>query len=321
MKKYGRYILAFLFVVLIGQIVLFSPQRVDREVEDKTEAPMPADVEQSMQGVHLIETSQGKKEWELWADKAVSLKDKDSWSLEKVKATFFGDNGVEFNVVGKTGSVDTKTKDMTVDGDVVTRSSNGYVFRTESVVYQSSTRYLESPGAVEMQGPKDDNGHAMTLKGGKLNAALNDAQIHILNDVRAEKTVKGNKRMTIHSQDSEFSGKQNMAKFRGNVVIDMDSMRITGPEADFKFDPTTDSLKAVDVQGGVKVSDLNKWATSDNVRVLFDEDKYVFQGNPKVVQNDDVLRGEEIIFLDGGKRVKVNKVRARVDEKRLNGDK
>jgi len=36
-----------------------------------------------------------------------------------------------------------------------------------------------------------------------------------------------------------------------------------------------------------------------------------------VVQNNDELRGEEIVFLDGGKRVQVQRARAKVDEKRL----
>jgi lipopolysaccharide export system protein LptA len=69
--------------------------------------------------------------------------------------------------------------------------------------------------------------------------------------------------------------------------------------------------------GGARVSDADKWATAQNVMVDFEKDRFIFRGHPRVVQNNDDLRGEEIVFLDGGKRVRVKGARARVDEKKL----
>ena len=69
--------------------------------------------------------------------------------------------------------------------------------------------------------------------------------------------------------------------------------------------------------GGAKVSDADKWATAQNVRVDFESNRFVFRGNPRVMQSGDELRGEEIVFLDGGRRVQVKSARARVDEKRM----
>jgi lipopolysaccharide export system protein LptA len=102
-----------------------------------------------------------------------------------------------------------------------------------------------------------------------------------------------------------------------DVVLDMDSMRITGPEAKFEYDPKSDAVKSVYVSGGARVSDTDKWATAQNLSVDFQSNKFVFRGNPRVVQNNDELRGEEIVFLDGGKRVQVQRARANVDEKRM----
>jgi lipopolysaccharide export system protein LptA len=53
------------------------------------------------------------------------------------------------------------------------------------------------------------------------------------------------------------------------------------------------------------------------VKVDFESNRFVFRGNPRVVQNNDELRGDEIVFLDGGKRVQVKSARAKVDQKRL----
>ncbi|MNY67067.1 hypothetical protein D3C86_2045840 [compost metagenome] len=65
----------------------------------------------------------------------------------------------------------------------------------------------------------------------------------------------------------------------------------------------------------MKVSDMDKYATSDSVNLDLLADKYTFKGKPKVIQNNDELSGEEIIFLDGGKKVKVEKVRAKMEKK------
>jgi lipopolysaccharide export system protein LptA len=77
----------------------------------------------------------------------------------------------------------------------------------------------------------------------------------------------------------------------------------------------------VEFTGGARVSDSEKWATAQNLNVDFDSNRFIFRGNPRVVQNNDELRGEEIIFLDGGKQVQVRSARAKVDEKRLQKDK
>jgi lipopolysaccharide export system protein LptA len=121
----------------------------------------------------------------------------------------------------------------------------------------------------------------------------------------------------IKSHRSVFSGKDKAARFYDDVVLDLDSMRITGPEARFDYDNKTDTIKSVYVSGGARVSDADKWATSQNLSVDFVTNKFIFRGNPRVVQNNDELRGEEIIFLNGGKQVQVQQARAKVDERRL----
>ena len=123
--------------------------------------------------------------------------------------------------------------------------------------------------------------------------------------------------MTIESDRAEFSGQSHKARFLGNVIIDLGTLRVTGPEAEFAFGGESEEVKSVLIKGGVKVSDVDKWATSQQVAVHFDENRYVFKGSPRLVQNRDELRGEEIVFLDGGKIVKVYNAKAKVDKKHL----
>jgi LPS export ABC transporter protein LptC len=328
----NRIVQVFLSVALLAlvvQIVLIAPRQIrDSESRaalmptpefDRTQGPAgnPNGVDQSMGAMHMIETQEGRKEWELWSDKAISLKAQDILELESVKAIFFSDNGVEFTVTGEKGTVQTKTKNLSVEGNVITRTSNGYTFKTHSVDYESKFRQLKTVDHVEMFGPKDSQGNSLHLTGIGMDASLIRSTMEVQNDVKGEMTLEDGRIAYIKSHRSLFTAKDKTAKFYDDVVLDLDSMRITGPVANFAYDPKADQVRSVVVEGGARVSDIDKWATAQNVSVDFESNKFVFRGSPRVVQNNDELIGDEIIFLNGGKQVQVERARAKVDEKRL----
>jgi lipopolysaccharide export system protein LptA len=91
-------------------------------------------------------------------------------------------------------------------------------------------------------------------------------------------------------------------------------MKLEGPEANFIYGNTENILKNIKVIGGVKVSDLTKYATSEMVNFDPALNKFIFSGRPRLVQNNDEITGDEIIFVDGGKRVQVNKMKAKVEK-------
>lgn len=315
-------------LVLMVQVVLIAPSQIrdsdskaavlpTAEVRLNRASPGDGQIDQAINDMHMIETQEGRKEWELWSDKATSFKTKDMMELEKVRTVFFSDGGVTFTVTGNKGIVQTKAKDLRIEGDVVTRSSNGYVFRTEILEYDSRTRQLKTTAPVEMIGPRDSDGHSLRLSGVGMEASLEKGTMYVISEVKAEKTLDRGRKAFIRSQKAEFNGRDKSARFLGEVVLDMDSMRITGPDARFDYDSKTDAIKSVNFTGGARVSDADKWATSQSLKVNFEDNRFIFRGNPRVVQNNDELRGEEIIFLDGGKRVQVKSARAKVDEKKL----
>jgi LPS export ABC transporter protein LptC len=319
-SRYGKLLLAGLFIFLVVEVVLIAPTTIQEGEKEPLIGPVEQDVstvDQIMEGAHLVGVVDGRQDWELWSKEAVSQKLKDTWSLNEVKALFFGKDGTQFRVTGDKGEVQTARKDMKVEGQVLIRSSNGYTFKTQTMQYSSQDKRLVSPDFVEMIGPRDEDGHAMSLRGTQLKADMTNSLMEIGKDVQAEKTLADGRRVSIRSQRARFSGKSKLAQFIGDVVIDFENMRITGPEAEFQYDSQNKIVESMYVNGGVRVSDQDKWATSQNVKVDFNKDQYTFKGSPRVVQNNDELRGREIIFLNGGKRVKVLGARARVDESRL----
>jgi LPS export ABC transporter protein LptC len=312
-----------LFGIVI-QVIVIAPHAV--KDHQSTPSPAPAvqapstgapkeNVDQSIQGMHMIEAQQGGKEWELWSEKADRLKEKELLKLSKVKIIFFAKSGVTFNVTGEKGTVEVKTKNLRIEGDVVTKSSNGYTFTTEYLDYDSEKKSLKTESAVEMLGPADKRGPGLKLSGRGMVAQMQEGSMEILNSVHAEKTFSSRK-VDIRSHRAFFTAHDRSARFLGDTILDFATMRITGPEARFDYDAKTDEVRTLTVLGA-KVSDTDKWATADNLKMDFDTNKYIFRGHPRVVQNSDELIGDEIVFLDGGKRVQVHRARAKMDEKRM----
>ena len=323
MRKISQYLIGFLFVLLIVEMVLVSPsdlkdpKSASNPVAMSATGALSGDVEQIMQGVHVIESKNESKEWELWADSAIGFKMQAELALQKVKAHFFSNSGVSFEVLGETGAVATENQSMRVEGGVVTTSSNGYTFKTSSLKYNSVDRSLSSPSKVQVLGPKDKTGRNLSITAGEMAADLDLGVVLIYNDVKARKTVRVDKKMQVSSDKAQLSGHDSSVRFTGNVIIDLDGVRIIGPDALFKYNSENDQLTSIDLEGGVRVSDFNKWATSEKLSIDLAKNEFVFDGRPRVVQDEDELRGDRIIFIDGGKKVKVQNAKIKVSKESL----
>lgn len=323
MAKFKNLIFISLLILLFVEVLIIFPSQLEREekkVVHEGPKPVPAAStslvsEQKMEGVHLVESQKGARDWELFADEAEGKQGTASWKLKKMRVFFYNKEKVEFTVTGDEGSIDSKSKNLQIKGNVVTQSVNGYVFKTPSIAYNSVSREIQSPEQVQMMGPPDASGGGLSLKGYNMTAFVDSSLMKIHKDVVATKALKDGKKFEVSSDGAQFSGKNNEAKFLGAVRVNYDNMKLEGPEASFLYNSGANILSSIAVKGGVKVSDVDKFATSESVSLDLLANKYVFKGSPRVVQNNDELIGEEIVFLDGGKRVKVENVRAKVENK------
>lgn len=336
MGKFKNLIFIVLLVALFIEVLIVFPNKLEKEAaneksnpvaeasksEEQTELDANGDpkqkstvAEQKMKGVHLVESQKGLRDWELFSEAAEGSQEAGTWKVMKVRVLFYTKEKIEFTVTGDEGTIDYKTKDLNIKGHVTTRSANGYVFQTPSITYASSIRQIRSPQEVNMSGPKDSSGQGMTLSGGRMTSYIDTTKMVIEGGVRAKKPMSEGKVFAVSADAAEFNGRDNQAKFRGTVQMSYDKMKLEGPEATFLYQKGMDLLTSVSINGGVKVSDVDKFATSETVNLDLLANKYTFKGRPKVVQNADELSGEEIVFLDGGKRVRVEKVRAKMEKK------
>lgn len=330
MKNIKNLALFSLLIFLFVEVLIVFPSKLEHD-DDKAvrarvqeqerllqqkggKADEPSTLaEQRMGGVHLVESQQGLRDWELFANSAEGSQSAGTWKLHQVKVLFYNKEKVEFVVTGDSGSIDAKSKDLSIVGHVVTKSENGYTFQTASVFYTSKERHIESPEEVVMKGPSDKTGEGLFLKGRRMLVTVDDTKMMIQEKVTARKPMKEGKAFDISSDGAEFSGKNREARFLGTVRMSYDHMRLEGPEASFLYGSGADILSSVVVRGGVKVSDAEKFATSESVNLDLLANRYVFKGHPKIIQNSDELTGEEIVFLEGGKKVKIERVRAKME--------
>lgn len=322
MRSWKNWAFVILLAALFIEILVLFPN----QIEDHSEVKAPkqtakdkssprAEGQQRMEGVHLVETQKGSTDWELFAEQAEGQEGQGSWSLKKVKVQYYNKDKVEFVVLGDTGVIDGKTRDMTIRGNVVTSSSNGYRFETEVVDYRSKSRLITSAAVVKMRGPKDqeNEGAGFVLTGLGMLASIEQSHMQIFENVSATKGMPGGVTLTIKSQSAEFTGRGKEAKFKGQVKMNYGEIQIQGEESTFLYNPKTQFLNSILVRHKVEVVDKEKTANSENLEIDLVKDIYRFTGNPFVRQRGDELQGQEILFLDGGQKVKVMNVRARME--------
>ncbi len=317
LHRWRLLFLSLFFIVLFLEIWLGFPVNLERTADY---APLAGDIapkstaEKHMEGVHYVESRSGNRDWELFSETAEGSEGSGEWDLKNVKVLFYSGEKPEFTVTGTNGKIDAKTRDMKISGNVLVQSQNGYRFQTETINYLSENRLIKSVDKVKMTGPLDSNGKGIQVTGDWMEALVDKNLMQIKRNVLAQKTLNDGKLFTIKSGVAEFSGIGRSVHFFDQVSIEMDSMKLEGPDAHFEYGEPGDFLKNVSVAGGVKVSDLDKYATSDLVNFDPGQNRFTLQGKPRVVQNNDEITGDQIILIDGGKKVKVEKMKAHVDK-------
>ena len=315
--KLSRYSLLFTVIVLFifVEALIISPRILEKPNDEHVEyekikamadSKKKGSVEQKMVGVHYVENSPTSKGWELFATEASGTADS-QWILKKVKVHFFSNDNSSFTVTGEVGEVDGASKDMVIRGNVTTTSSNGYSFKTDSLRYVAKFKQMTSSDAVEMIGPPDVKGTGFKLRGVGLLVDIQKNKMTILDQVEADKIIE-KKNFTLKSLSAEFSNKSQEALFSGQVKMKLGPTFVEAPNAFFKTSLKTKALQKITLYKGVKMAELDKKATCEEIEFDLETDKMTLRGQPRVQQGDDEIVGQEIVFLDGGKKVKINRV-------------
>ena len=140
--------LAAALALTVGGWGLWRLMSVERAVATPPPPPIPISAkgpELEIQGVHMVETKDGSKLWEVRADQAEVFERDGVTHLRQVgvpvEVVLYSSQGT-LTAVAAEAIIDLKSKDVTLQGDVRGRSDRGTDLRTASLHWVASTRLL-----------------------------------------------------------------------------------------------------------------------------------------------------------------------------------
>jgi lipopolysaccharide export system protein LptA len=317
-----QILLVGLFLFLFIELLFFVPKTLETGDPEAVPGNLNQQLEKSngqkMEGVHLVEGQGDKREWELFSADAEGLIGQGVWNLKKVTVIFYARTGDFYKVIGDQGRIDTATKNIDIVGNVFTSSTNGYEVKTSELHYTSGEKILKIPAPLVVRGPKDKEGFRITVKSDSMVTYLETSLMILEGKVIADRKMRSaggsEKDVKIKSGMAHLSGKSNLVRFFNPVQVVYDNFEVNAPEAFFTYKENSDVPESILINGGVRVDGRNRKATTENLRIDVSQDQYILRGSPRVLQNGDEIVGEEIIFLNGGNKVRVEKARAFVEE-------
>ena len=105
------------------------------------------------------------------------------------------------------------------------------------------------------------------------------------------------KPVTITANRMEVNRKLHVAIYIDNVVVKKEDLTIYAKKVEFLFDDQMKEIQKVTAEGGVRIVDTEKTATSEKAVYLNDQDILVLTGHAKVWQGDNVVTGSKMTLL------------------------
>jgi LPS export ABC transporter protein LptC len=168
----------------------FQAQKSKQDDHTSLEGMLPEAV-QWIQNFHRIEIREGKKSWELVADEAQYLQDRNQVLVRNPRTTLYMKDGEKVVVTGNQGTVEfLNGKDLhrAVLHDSVEVHVRGFVIRAEEAIYERSAEKIVASGPVTIVGAE------LQVAGIDMTVYVKDSRFELGKSVRVTvlpKTVQG----------------------------------------------------------------------------------------------------------------------------------
>jgi LPS export ABC transporter protein LptC len=163
----------------------FESQKGNEVDRTSLEGMLP-DAVQWIQNFHRIEIRDGKKAWELVADEAQYLQERNQVVVRKPRTTLYMKDGEKVTVTGDQGSVEFEGKDLqkAVLHDSVEIHVRGFVIRADDAVYDRATEKIVA------QGPVTIDGEQLRVAGNDMTVWVKESRFELENSVRVTLSPK-----------------------------------------------------------------------------------------------------------------------------------
>jgi LPS export ABC transporter protein LptC len=154
MKKYLniRNFLALLLVIGTGVLVVTVLHNQDRFSPGAILETVVPEADLALQRIHYTETRDGVRRWTLEADSAKHDVGEGVTRLENIHVAFHPENGADgdMTMTARQGTVKIEQGELSVQGDVVVRSPEGYTVETDSLQYRETERQISTKDPVRL---------------------------------------------------------------------------------------------------------------------------------------------------------------------------
>lgn len=150
--KILRYLVISIIIVITFTAGGFLYRWMNKGVVSFVMPKISSDLE--IKEVHLTRVAAGRTEWELTAKSADYFKEKGVTSLDSPQVVFYGKKGKRMELEGENGEIFKDTNDITVSGNVKITTSDGYLFRSDSLTYSSEKKVVTTESKVFIKGKR-----------------------------------------------------------------------------------------------------------------------------------------------------------------------
>ncbi|MDA8126403.1 MAG: LPS export ABC transporter periplasmic protein LptC [Deltaproteobacteria bacterium] len=180
-KKKMRLILLAAAILLIAAILWVS---LRKEPEKALLKVMADRVDLQVRNVRYTEVGDSGMRWEIVAESATYQKKENLAFFEKFTVRLVLKDGSLFVMTGDKGQLNTESRDLKIEGNVVILSPRGDRFTTDHLQYWNAKQVVETEGAVLVENKTS------RLQGVGMVYSLAEKHVAILSQVRATTQVK-----------------------------------------------------------------------------------------------------------------------------------
>jgi LPS export ABC transporter protein LptC len=155
-----RIAFGFSLVCVLAALAVLAAHGYRRGAGLPTEPPPPTapgpQASLTLNGFHVTETAGDATRWDLRAAQGHYFEDQQRTVLRDVEVTFYTRDGRTLTLRGDAGELQTDTKDISLTGNVIATSSDGYRVTTGALDYTNRDRMVRGDGPVDLKGEAVD---------------------------------------------------------------------------------------------------------------------------------------------------------------------
>lgn len=176
-------LLLVLCIVLAGlslvTIIILKTSQSKGPVEILKQLPKNIDI--SLQKIHYTDIKDGKKRWDLLADKVEYDRKKDYTYFKNIRMDVFpeGQNSGMITLDADSAMYHNKTGDVEIEGKITAVSNNGMKFESRSLRYRASRSMIDTRDRIRFVHGR------LVVEGTGMEFDLKAKTVRVLNDVTA----------------------------------------------------------------------------------------------------------------------------------------